>query len=125
MEYKKAMEIYQRMCDSHERGMCKQCEMSHYQNVEGLLCIDLIYKHSDIAESILKKWDKEHPKETILTKFLEQYPNAPIGEDGTPTGICPGNLGYTEIVNCSDSYKDICIRCWGRTPEEAEPTHES
>lgn len=125
MEYKKAIEIYQRMCDSYDHHNCTQCKMSHQQNTKGVSCIDLLYQHPDIVEQILTEWDEEHPKRTILSEFLKCYPNAPIGDDGTPNGICPRDLGYTEIENCMDDYKGICIRCWERTPEEATPANES
>ena len=123
MEYKKAIEIYQRMCDSHKNDLCQQCEMSHSRNPEGVRCVELLYQNPDIAEEILKKWNKEHPKETILSKFLEHYPNALIGDDGTPTRVCPASLGYTDLKNCGD--KDTCVHCWNRTPEEAKPANES
>lgn len=124
MEYKKAVEIYERMCDSRKHD-CEHCELNHRQNTKNLLCTDLLYRYPDIVEPILEKWDKEHPKETILSKFLEYYPNALIGDDGTPTGVCPSSLGYADLEDCGDHYKDICVRCWNRTPEEAKPANES
>lgn len=123
MEYKKAIEIYWRMCDSHKNGLCQQCEMSHSRNPEGVRCVELLYQNPDIAEEILEKWDKEHPRKTILTEFLEYYPNVLIGDDGTPTRVCPASLGYTDIENCGDNY--ACVHCWNRTPEEAKPANES
>lgn len=125
MEYKKAIETYRRMCDSHKNDFCQQCEMSHSRNPEGVRCVDLLYQNPDIAEEILEKWDKEHPKKTILTEFLEYYPNALIGDDGTPTGVCPSSLGYADLEDCGDNYKDVCVQCWNRTPEEAKPANES
>ena len=124
MEYKKAAEIYGRMCDGRNHD-CEHCELSYRQNTKSLLCIDLFYRYPNIVEPILEKWDKEHPKETILSKFLEHYPNALIGDDGTPTGVCPSSLGYVDLEDCGDNYKDVCVRCWNRTPEEAKTVNES
>lgn len=125
MEYKKAIEIYRRMCDNHKNDLCQQCEMSRSRNPEGVRCVELLYQNPGIAEEILEKWDKEHPKETILTELLKNYPNVLIGDDGTPRGFCPSHLGYTDLENCDDDYKDICVHCWNRTPEEAKPANES
>lgn len=112
MEFQKAIKTYHRWCRMYPD--CEGCPLETY--IKSGLCSAFLMKHPDIIEPILEKWEQEHPERTILTEFLEHYPNAKLARDGTPEDVCPRNLGYMDIDDCTVA---ACMRCWNRTPEEA------
>ena len=65
--------------------------------------------------SFVEKWSEEHPRKTRLMDFLEKYPNAPIGEDGTPY-FMPRSLGYCGDIAgcyaCRKSKEKSIAWCW-------------
>lgn len=117
MEFQKAIQTYNRCC--HTYLFCKDCPIFAIRDRQDTTCDSFLKNRPDVLEPILEKWAQEHPERTILTEFLEHYPNAVLYKNGTPSSICPSDLGYTDIVECGDTASDSCIHCWSRTPEEA------
>lgn len=118
MEFQKAIQTYNRCCRTYDS--CENCPIAAAARSRGnTVCSSFIKGYPDVLEPILEKWAQEHPERTILTEFLEHYPNAVLYKNGTPSSICPSDLGYTDIVECGDTASDSCIHCWSRTPEEA------
>lgn len=52
----------------------------------------------------------------MLDDFKRKYPNAPLGENGTP-GICPHDLGFAEI-DCNNCGGHTCKDCWNRPTQK-------
>lgn len=71
---------------------------------------------NDDTISFVKDWVKKHPEKTRQSVFLEQYPNAKVGMDGTLTA-CPQAIDTTveclSDVNCGD----CCREYWGEVVE--------
>ena len=114
MEFIKAMEIRQRMCGKYNDN-CDNCPLSFVNNNRDLTCNELMEDYPAEAEKIFEDWDKAHPVKTILSDFLEKYPNAMLGDDGTPMDICPSYLGYFGKCKCKS--RSDCLKCWN-TPME-------
>lgn len=114
MEFQKAIKTYNRCCSTYL--FCAKCPIAATRDRLNTTCSSFLKDHPDVLEPILEKWEQEHPERTILTEFLEHYPNAQLARDGTPEDVCPSNLGYMNIDDCT---VEDCMRCWNRTPEEA------
>ncbi|WP_296151997.1 hypothetical protein [Ruminococcus sp.] len=78
--------------------------------------LETLYPEKVIA--IVQKWSDEHPQKTYLSEFLKHYPNAPLGDGGTPTGICPYELGLMGAGDCRND--GDCVKCWNQPIEESE-----
>lgn len=89
----------ERLCQYYNDTDCTFCVLD--RNKEGLSCGELIVQQPQKAIEIVQKWSNEHPQKTLLTEFLERYPNAEMSSDGFPSNIVPCNLGLIER-------KDIC-----------------
>ena len=93
---------------------CDSCILGMYDNtLERCFCVE----DMDIEEAVerIEKWSEENPKKTMLQYFIEQHPNAPLDEDGTPE-CCPFHLGYTNELECM--YNLDCVKCWNRPSKE-------
>jgi len=110
MEFVKAMEIRKRMCEGR---VCVDCPICERAEIHKCGCTEMFEEHPAEAEQILEKWDKENPVRTILDEFKENYPNAMVGNDDTPFGICPSKLGYTDSCDGGD-----CLKCWSQPAKE-------
>lgn len=115
MEFIEAMKIKKSMCKGRACGDCPLGKASK-QKCTG--CTEYCLEHPEEAEKILIKWDKEHPRKTILMDFLEKHPNAPLDDDGTPQDVCPFALGYVKNGECYLDDGNDCIPCWNRPMEE-------
>lgn len=112
MEFKEAMRIWRRMCDSID---CTECPIDE---VKDEFCRRWVAKHPIEAEAILTKWAAEHPERTRLDDFLDKHPKAYLDDNDTPRA-CAKNLGYcTECIDEGDL--DRCHDCWRRPLEEVE-----
>ncbi len=91
---------------------CADCPLSHLNNGSGdtMLCSDFERIYPEKAIAIVQKWSDEHPQKTYLSEFLKNYPNAPLGDDGTPD-VCPDKLGLTDIKK--PCFGD-CVECWNQ-----------
>lgn len=67
----------QRMCKAHD--VCENCPL---RKMHTGLCYNLCFKHPEEAVVAVEKWAEEHPRKTRQSVFLEQYPEANIGENG-------------------------------------------
>ena len=102
-----------RMCKSNE--YCRGCEFYDFKVKANMECATYINIYPEEAVAIVEKWSQEHPGKTMLSDFLEKYPKAKLSGDGTPSDICPEDLGYCEGRYC---YEIDCVDCWNRSLEE-------
>lgn len=113
-----------RMTKRTRKGVCKiDCSVcplcSENNGTSGLVsCTTLEMLHTEKAIEIVQRWSDAHPQKTFLTEFLEKYPNAPLGDDGTPEIICPHHLGLKDIEDCE--IDPNCIECWNQPIEDGE-----
>lgn len=66
-----------RMCDSYKS--CEGCPFDDSKCSINALLYDDEY---DRSVATVEQWSKEHPHKTRQSVFLEQYPEARIGDDG-------------------------------------------
>ena len=94
---------------------CEDCPLSNLRNgsPEQLPCSDFEMRYPDQAIFIVQCWSNANPQETFLSKFLSVYPDAKLGEDGTPLNICPYGLGLNNIETCEPG-KHHCVECWNQ-----------
>ena len=95
---------------------CTACRLGRSHNGRDANCTDLQQEHPETYVKIIEDWSKDCPKQTYLSKLLEVFPDAEIGEDGTPLNICPGDLGLKDIAICNQS----CVKCWNQTITKME-----
>lgn len=97
---------------------CSECPLSYTNNgaSELMSCTTFEMHYPLQAISIVQKWSDEHPQKTYLTELLENYPNAPLDDDGTPKSVCSRALGLMDIDDCDDN----CIKCWNQPIEVGE-----
>lgn len=110
------------MTKKRKYGVCKlkctDCPLSVKNNGTGVSCESLEMFYPEKAVVIVQKWSDEHSQKTYLSEFLKNYPNAPLGDGGTPPGICPYELG---LMGADDCRKDgNCVKCWNQPIEESE-----
>lgn len=67
---------------------------------------------TEIIERVLE-WAKEHPVKTRQSKFLKQWPDAEISDDGLPSiAPCQLNVGLIHCKSqkdCED--REVCDKC--------------
>lgn len=101
-----------RMCETIS---CSSCKLSYFDNGSGQSCTIFIADNPIKAVEEVEKWNKSHPRKTILDDFREKYPNFMYGTDGAPEA-CVKHLGY--IRSCPTSKS--CSECWHTPLEELE-----
>lgn len=116
MEFIEAFKIVKRMCED-DTGDCIDCPLSIENNNTKEHCYDFMMAYPERVEEILTKWVEEHPQKTILTDFLEKYPNAPLNESGFPK-VCPVGLGFYDSGCPFGGGVVDCEECWNRPLEE-------
>ena len=72
-----------RMCNSYRN--CEGCPLEDGKCVVCDVAPDEDYKRIVAA---VEQWSKEHPRKTMQSVFLEQYPEAEIDAHGV-VGLCP------------------------------------
>jgi hypothetical protein len=111
-----------RMIKQQKDGVCKldcsDCPLSISNNNTGISCSYFETGYPEEAIAIMQKWSDEHPQKTYLSEFLKYYPNAPLGDGGTPTGICPYELGLMGVDDCRKDGN--CVKCWNQPIEESD-----
>lgn len=115
MEFKEAVRIWKRMCDSIENGDCSECPLNEASN---RICYNWVRKCPDEAEAILAKWAAEHPEKTIADDFFEKFPKAPRDDTNNPYP-CAKDCGYSKPPYCKRVPVN-CDSCWRRPLEEVE-----
>lgn len=123
MDAVKYFEEKKRMLDSLGRtggrcyGVnCLNCPLKTNNRIDAG-CLELEVCHPEEAVAIVERWAAKHPRKTLLSDFLEKYPNALVSINGIPK-ICPKYLGYPTVDICSGG--NDCIECWNRPIEEGE-----
>ena len=76
------------------------------------ICFKLEEIDTEIVEQV-EQWAKEHPIKTRQREFLNQWPDAEMGDDGYPS-VAPCQLNV-ELLQC-ESQKDcedrgVCGKC--------------
>lgn len=105
-----------RMTKRAKSGICKikcsNCPLCSKNNgiSEYISCISFEMYHPEKAIEIVQRWSDEHPQRTYLSEFLEHYPNVQLYDTGLPKGVCPYNLGLTDIDDCDNN----CAKCWNQ-----------
>lgn len=111
-----------RMTKRTKKGLCEiscsDCPLYNENNgtSEGLSCGCLEMHYPEKAIEIVQKWSDAHPQRTYLSQFLEHYPNVQLYDTGLPKGVCPYNLGLTDIDDCDNN----CVKCWNQPIEDGE-----
>ena len=92
-----------RMC---ERNQCDECSLGSNSNGTNKTCRVFENDYPSEVMKIVQKWSDEHPPKTLLSEFLEHYPNAKMNNDGYPSDIVPCSLG---LVKRKDICKNMCL----------------
>lgn len=108
MDAVKYLREFARMCA--EYSICKGCPIGDRE------CRIMEAQEPEEIVTIVEKWAKEHPERTRQSVFLERYPNAKTGEDGS-IGICPAVIEGKNCNELSDG-TSCCKECrsnyWGQ-----------
>lgn len=107
-----------RMCDS--LFGCEGCPANSQENGLGECFVGIKSKYAPEQQiEIVDKWSKEHPRKTRQSVFLEQYPEAIVGDDGVlrvcPSPIFPSDRSaYNGCVRpnslCSDCRREFWMQ---------------
>ena len=97
-----------RMCDSYRH--CEGCPLEGGKCVVSGVTPDEDYKRIIAA---VDQWSKEHPRKTMQSVFLEQWPDAIISPDGLPeVAPCQLCVGLTHGKSTEDCEKiGLCAKC--------------
>lgn len=97
---------------------CSDCPLSSWNNdaTNKLTCREFEMLYPEQAIEAVQRWSDAHPPKTYLTQFLEHYPNVQLYDTGLPKGVCPYNLGLTDIDDCDNN----CVKCWNQPVMEGE-----
>lgn len=98
------------------RIKCEDCPLGITNNGMDVLCSELETLYPEKAIEIIQEWSNAHPQRTYLSVFLEHYPNVQLYDTGLPKGVCPYNLGLTDIDDCDNN----CVKCWNQPIEDSE-----
>ena len=96
-----------RMCDSY--GDCEGCPL------EGAECVIRDMMSEDTCKRIVtavEQWSKEHPRKTMQSVFLKQYPEAEIDANGV-VGLCPMSISaaYRDSDGGCNCPEILCRDC--------------
>ena len=92
-----------RMCG---RNNCFECPLGPNSNGKDKSCRVFENDYPSTAIGLVQKWSNENPPKTLLSEFLEHYPNAKMNNDGYPSDIVPCSLG---LVKRKDICKNMCL----------------
>lgn len=93
-----------------------ECPLCAKNNGVGIACVNFESSYPEKAIQIVQQWSNAHPQRTYLSVFLEHYPNVQLYDTGLPKGVCPYNLGLTDIDDCDNN----CAKCWHQIIEDSE-----
>lgn len=102
---------------------CANCPLHRSKNGMSISCTNLEKRYPEKAVVIVQKRSDEHSPKTYLSEFLKNYPNAPLGDDGTPDTLCPYELGLVSMEDCKNGRH--CIDCWNQPIEDSEEGEEN
>lgn len=89
---------------------CDSCLLSSSANPKEEMCTEFEIEYPQEAIKIVQDWLERNPNKTRKERLLEFFPDAPIGDYGTPS-ICCKALGITKECFFNDGSVD-CIGCW-------------
>lgn len=107
----------ERICQYYKDTGCTFCILNR-----NMSCSDFIVQCPQKAIEIVQKWSDEHPQRTLLSEFLEHYPNVKLNSCGYPEYIIPCGLGAI-YKDCAYRYNSSCCGCqdcWDTPVEESE-----
>lgn len=112
MDAVKFIEERDRMCKAYydaEKGHCAdECPAQDVQ------CTDLDDLSTDAEELVarVEGWSAAHPRKTRQSVFLEQYPEASVGEDGV-LRVCPSPIfpSHRSVDNGCAKPNSLCSDC--------------
>ena len=106
-----------RLCDS--RTACTADAANKEQcPLHGFCRQSLTIRAEEIITAVenLQKWSDEHPKKTYAQDFLEKFPKAQRGSDGTL--LACRNAIYGGGCPKIEPNIDCCYECWDEPMEE-------
>ena len=101
-----------RMCNlySDSYNGCCECPLAESRCVIGNTASDEDLKKMITA---VEQWSKNHQRKTRQSVFLEQWPNAAIGDDGlpevAPCKLCVGLIYGKSKEDCEK--RGLCAKC--------------
>lgn len=101
MEAVKFLKEAKRLCSSFE--YCLFCPL-YVENAGCMVGTDA-NGDEEVAQHIVEKWSKEHPKKTRQSELLKMFPNARMTELGS-LKICP--VDVDKNIECSG---ENCLNC--------------
>lgn len=102
-----------RMCNQYD---CTDCPLHGNCNLSNLVNDGKVEK----AVELVEKWSKENPRKTRQSLFLEQYPEANVGNDGV-LNACPALISSLYRVgkgNCIGQCPDCRKSFWNQEIEK-------
>ena len=97
-----------RLCGSYKG--CVGCPLEDGKCVVSDVAPDEDYKRIIAA---VEQWSKEHPRKTMQSVFLEQWPDVIISYDGlpevAPCQLCVGLIHGKSTVDCEK--RGLCAKC--------------
>lgn len=120
MDAVKFLQERARMCNSFSPD-CEGCRVDEEKPVMSECCL-WMFENPERAVKVVEEWSDAHPRKTRQSVFLEQYPEARIGDDGVLL-VCPYPIsashrnahGGCAIIGrrCADCRKEF----WGQEVE--------
>lgn len=105
---------------SELRRMCKSssdCTKCEYHGDRCDNAIELFEK----TVAVVEQWSREHPRKTLQSVFLEQYPETEIDEEGILL-ICPKFISADYRNRYDNCEGMVCTDCrmefWGQKVEQ-------
>ena len=108
-----------RMCRFYKQG-CFECPLSSNSDGKNKPCSTLEQLYTSEAVEIVQKWSNKHPKKTLLTEFLKNYPKTDL-KNGLPP-ICAETLGLVD-KECRHEFNECymdCRECWNTPTKDSE-----
>ena len=102
---------HKRMCNEYSRSYngCCDCPLVSHCSISSTASDDDNKKTVDVVE----QWSKEHPRKTMQSVFLEQWPEAIISCDGlpdvAPCQLCVGLIHGKSTGDCEK--RGLCAKC--------------
>ena len=110
------MKVRSKMCNKYT---CFECPLGRNSNGKNKSCSALEQLYTSEAIEIVQRWSNRNPQKTLLSEYLERYPQAEL-ENGLPP-LCAKVLGQgdEECKHEFNEYSSDCRDCWN-TPIESE-----
>ena len=105
MDAVKFIDEHKRLCGTYE--MCKDCPANGNPG-----CMFNLYYGADADKQVnfLEAWSAAHPRKTRQSVFLEQYPEAIVGDDGV-LRVCPAPISKSHRNaqgGCGNIHRKCC-----------------